>query len=85
MWDQIEKIDKNEFRCIQFTTIFEFEYGYRYPYLYFSRYIYRIIQIPLPYFSPEKVMIQGRKCTQPPWRERESCHFPLRLSFSTYC
>jgi hypothetical protein len=42
-----EKIDKNEFRCIHFTSTFEFKYRYRYPYLYFSIYI---IRISFPYF-----------------------------------
>jgi hypothetical protein len=30
-----EKIDKSEIRCIHFTTIFEFEYRYKYPMLIF--------------------------------------------------
>jgi hypothetical protein len=45
-----EKIDKTEFGCIHFTTIFEFEYEYLY--LCFSGYGYQIIRIPFPYFYP---------------------------------
>jgi hypothetical protein len=36
-----EKIEKNEFECIHFTSTFEFEFEYEYPYLYFSRYGYK--------------------------------------------
>jgi hypothetical protein len=59
MWNQIEKIDKNKFGCIHFTTTFEFECGYRYPYLYFSTYGYRIIRISFP--SLKGVVRSGRK------------------------
>jgi hypothetical protein len=31
-----EKIDKNEYECIHFTTTFEFEYGHGYTYLYLA-------------------------------------------------
>jgi hypothetical protein len=52
MCNRIEKIDKNEFRCIHFTATFEFEYESRYPYLYFSGYGYWILHISFSYSHP---------------------------------